>query len=216
MIGDVRNVDLVTSNDSTGRFLLVRVVIAMNVPLKRSLRVDMLGTRKVTNMLLRHERLLEYCFKCGRLRRITEVCFEDKDDQEVTSEANLWLGTWLLATSLTKRYLYGNGRSERRQVLVGNDVAKASLKCLNDGESLVVVNKTLITMIPKIHSDECVGDFRPIIICNVTYKIVAKVIANRLRGVLGEVTSEAQSALIVGRLISDNTIIGFECIHGIR
>ncbi|KAK2642119.1 hypothetical protein Ddye_023882 [Dipteronia dyeriana] len=39
--------------------------------------------------------------------------------------------------------------------------------------------------------------------------------ANRFRGVLGEVISEAQSAF-TGRLISDNVILGLECIHALR
>ncbi|KAK3230976.1 hypothetical protein Dsin_002857 [Dipteronia sinensis] len=40
--------------------------------------------------------------------------------------------------------------------------------------------------------------------------------ANRLRAVLGKVISETQRAFILGRLISDNAIIGFECMHALR
>ncbi|KAK2634880.1 hypothetical protein Ddye_029672 [Dipteronia dyeriana] len=40
--------------------------------------------------------------------------------------------------------------------------------------------------------------------------------ANRLRGVFGEVISETQNTFILGRLISDNIIVGFKCIHAIR
>lgn len=60
--------------------------------------------------------------------------------------------------------------------------------------------------------------FHPISLCNVTYtyKIIANAMANRLRGVLGEVISESQSTFIPGRLISNNIIVGFECIHALR
>ncbi|KAK3221617.1 hypothetical protein Dsin_008642 [Dipteronia sinensis] len=62
----------------------------------------------------------------------------------------------------------------------------------------------------------CVSDFRPINLCNVAYNIVTKALANRFRGVLGEVISESPNAFIAGRLIFDNAIIGFVCIHTIR
>ncbi|KAK3230421.1 hypothetical protein Dsin_002302 [Dipteronia sinensis] len=99
---------------------------------------------------------------------------------------------------------------------IGGDVTRACLRCLNDGEPFESVNGTLITLLLKIQHAEGVQDFRPISLCNVLYKIMAKTLANRFRVVLGEVISENQSEFIPSRLITDNVIIGFECIHALR
>lgn len=56
-------------------------------------------------------------------------------------------------------------------------------------------------------------DLRPIVLCNAVYKIVAKVLANRLKGVLEEYISASQSAFVPGRSILDNALVAIEVIH---
>ncbi|KAK1586423.1 hypothetical protein Q3G72_002410 [Acer saccharum] len=99
---------------------------------------------------------------------------------------------------------------------VGPSVVRAVLECLNHGASMAKMNDTLITLIPKKQIPVGVFDFRPISLCNVIYKIVAKTIANRFRLALDDVVSESQSAFIPGQLISDNVMISFECMHRIK
>jgi len=77
------------------------------------------------------------------------------------------------------------------------------------------VNDTAIVLIPKVQHPETLKDYRPISLCNVLYKVVSKCLVNRLKPLLDPVISENQSAFIQ-RLITDNALIAFECIHAIQ
>ncbi|KAL5538529.1 hypothetical protein UlMin_044691 [Ulmus minor] len=99
--------------------------------------------------------------------------------------------------------------------IVGEEITSACLGFANGGLSLGSINKTIITLLPKIKNPNRITEFRPTSLCNVLYKIISKMLANRLRRVMGTIISEEQSAFIPGRLISDNAIIGFKCLHAI-
>lgn len=93
---------------------------------------------------------------------------------------------------------------------------EAYLKILNDKAELPDWNDTFIVLIPKVKNPRSVSDFRPISLYNVSYKIISKSIANRLKNVIGLVVSEAQSAFVPHRAITDNVIIGHKCLYTIK
>ncbi|KAK5783162.1 hypothetical protein PVK06_037670 [Gossypium arboreum] len=78
------------------------------------------------------------------------------------------------------------------------------------------INATQIVLIPKIFNPSNLTHFQLISLCNVIYKIVAKVIANRFRKVIDKCIDEAQSAFVPGRLITDNTLVAYEILHSMK
>ena len=99
---------------------------------------------------------------------------------------------------------------------IGHDISGAILAVLNSSTIPNDLNHTFITLIPKIHSPRRVTEFRPISLSNVLYKLVAKVLANRLKPLLPKLISEKQSAFMSERLITDNILIAHETLHYLR
>ena len=75
------------------------------------------------------------------------------------------------------------------------------------------LNQTLITLIPKCTGANYLGSFRPISLCNTIYKIVTKIIVQRIRPLLDKLVSPLQIAFVPGRRGLDNMIIMQELIH---
>jgi len=67
------------------------------------------------------------------------------------------------------------------------------------GKVLTALNATFITLIPKEERVTHPKQFRPISLCNVIYKIVTKVIANRLKPILSFIISNEQFGYVEGR-----------------
>lgn len=75
------------------------------------------------------------------------------------------------------------------------------------------VTDTNIVLIPKKSNSTRMLELRPISLYNVSYNIVSKVLANRLREVLDNIISPTQSAFVPGRLITNNIMISYEVMH---
>lgn len=74
------------------------------------------------------------------------------------------------------------------------------------------INSTILDLIPKKADSMEMREYRPISCCNVLYKVVSKILANRLKQILPRIISENQSAFVKGRMLMENVILASELV----
>lgn len=100
--------------------------------------------------------------------------------------------------------------------IVANKVYEMILPVL-EGKGLPAhLNDTHIVLIPKIDQPALPSQFRPIGLCNVAYKIITKVIINRIKPLLPTLISNTQARFVPGRQITDNIVIVQEVLHTMK
>ena len=97
--------------------------------------------------------------------------------------------------------------------IVGTSVTNMAFNVLNFHMPIAEINRTNIAFVPKKNSHTKMTEFRLISLSNVTYKIIAKVLSNRLKAVLPQIITKNQSAFLSERLITDNILVAFEVMH---
>ncbi|CAA7040537.1 unnamed protein product [Microthlaspi erraticum] len=105
---------------------------------------------------------------------------------------------------------------QRSWHIVKEDITTMVNNFLTSGTFDERLNMTNICLIPKTERPTKMTELRPISLCNVGYKIISKVLCQRLKVLLPRLISETQSAFVPGRLISDNILIAQEMFHGLR
>lgn len=80
----------------------------------------------------------------------------------------------------------------------------------------VGVNDTYITLIAKVEKPLLISQFRPISLCNVIYKAITKVLANRLQPLMCRLIGPTQGSFLPSRFISDNIVVVQEVIHSMK
>nr|XP_023895781.1 uncharacterized protein LOC112007645 [Quercus suber] len=102
---------------------------------------------------------------------------------------------------------------QRFWLVVGKSVVEEIGKIFSERKMPEYLNRTHITLIPKIQELETLGNYCLISLCNTVYKVVTKIIVVRVRPFLDKLISPLQSAFVPRRKSVDNAIIVQEIIH---
>lgn len=95
----------------------------------------------------------------------------------------------------------------------GSNITNMVLSVLKSNLPMTEINKTNISLIPKINHPTKMTEFRLISLCNTTYKLISKVLANRFKAILLSIISKNQSVFTPDCLITDNVLVAFEFMH---
>jgi exonuclease III len=96
--------------------------------------------------------------------------------------------------------------------LLKDDLFRFLVEFHRNGKLTKGLNSTFIALIPKVDNPQRLNDFRPISLVGSLYKILAKVLANRLRSVIGTVVSESRTAFVKSKQILDGILIANEAV----
>ncbi|KAM1498581.1 hypothetical protein ACFX10_021399 [Malus domestica] len=100
--------------------------------------------------------------------------------------------------------------------IIASDVNNMIVDLTNGSLQPLRLNATHLALIPKVQNPDSVSQFRPISLCNYSYKILSKVLANRLKRWLPVLISTTQNAFVEGRQIQDNIGIAHELFHFLK
>lgn len=98
---------------------------------------------------------------------------------------------------------------------VSEDVIEAVLDFFDGNPMPQSFLITTIILIPKVDNPKSWTEFRPISLCNVTNKIISKILNARLASILPDILAPNQSGFVKGRFISENILIAQEMFHSL-
>lgn len=99
---------------------------------------------------------------------------------------------------------------------IGPSVVQFVRDAFQQGSFDVNLNRSLIFLIPKGEAPASISLFCPIALSNVLVKIILKVVANRLKTIMPNLTVENQQSFIPGRQAVDNVVLAQETLHLFR
>eukprot|EP00253_Pinus_taeda_P029007 PITA_29007 len=97
--------------------------------------------------------------------------------------------------------------------ILGDDLLRIVEDCRRSGNIPTTIKSTFVALIPKLDPPTSFNDFRPISLCNCLYKIIAKIIANRLKPILSKHISPEQFTFLQHRQIHEAISIAQELLH---
>lgn len=102
------------------------------------------------------------------------------------------------------------------EILLGTLFLMLLLIFSNDASLPPSWGQTSVVLIPKKDNPNLPSDFRPISLCNVCYKIITKILANRLKSIIHKIVGTEQNGFIPMHGAFDNIIAAQEIAHSIE
>ncbi|KAL6146659.1 hypothetical protein ACLB2K_057337 [Fragaria x ananassa] len=96
---------------------------------------------------------------------------------------------------------------------VGLDVVHAVTSFFQTGYILPNLNSSFVALIPKVQEADVITQFRPIAMANFSFKIITRILADRLAPIASRIILPNQFAFLKGRQISDCIFLTSECIN---
>ncbi|KAK4404256.1 hypothetical protein Sango_0794200 [Sesamum angolense] len=96
--------------------------------------------------------------------------------------------------------------------IVSDLVCKTVMDFFRSGQMLRQLNHTIIALVPKSEHSTSVADYRSISCCNVIYKVITKIIANRLSPPLEHLIECSQTTFVGGRNITYNIFLAHKIV----
>ncbi|KAL5549525.1 hypothetical protein UlMin_004756 [Ulmus minor] len=100
--------------------------------------------------------------------------------------------------------------------IVGAEVVSAVRDFFITGTLHPYINTSNIVLVPKSQNATTVNHYRPISVCNVIYKVISKILADRLKPLLSQLICPTQSVFVLGRSIHDNIVLIQEVVHAMK
>lgn len=100
--------------------------------------------------------------------------------------------------------------------IVGADICCFVKSFFVNEVDVACLNETNMVLIPTIDGANSLNHYRPISLCNFCYKIVYRIIMNRMKGLLPRFISPNQRAFVPGRLIQGNLVVAHEAFHYLK
>ncbi|GKV22646.1 hypothetical protein SLEP1_g32498 [Rubroshorea leprosula] len=101
---------------------------------------------------------------------------------------------------------------KRNWEVIKKDITEFIQEFHDKGKLVKGSNESFVVLIPKTNNPERIEEYRPISLIGIMYKILSKLLANRLRQVLDGVIGETQMAFIAGRQLPDGVVIANEVL----
>lgn len=98
--------------------------------------------------------------------------------------------------------------------VIGDMITDVVMEFFSSSTIYQPINCTTVTLVPKVKNTSKITKYRPISCCTLLYKLISKVLTNRLQGVMDWLMDKSHSNFVPSRLINDNIILRHELVKG--